>query len=120
MKIGISAAGNRPDSPIDARFGRAGCFQVFDTDNGKYEVIDNSSGRDSMQGAGVQAGELVAGLGVSVMITGHCGPKAFRVLQADGIHVAVGARGTAREAVEQFTKGTIKPTDAPDVVGHWA
>ena len=119
MKIGISAAGNRPDSPVDARFGRAGCFQVFDTDSGTYEVIDNSTGRDSTQGAGVHAGELVAGLGVSVMITGHCGPKAFRVLDGAGIRVMLCGGGTVEQAIRMYMEGGLEEAAGPDVKGHW-
>jgi len=36
MKIAVSAAGRNPDSPMDARFGRAGYFQIFDDANASY------------------------------------------------------------------------------------
>ena len=119
MKIAISAAGRNPDSPMDARFGRAGYFQIFDVDTEKYEVIDNTSGRDAMQGAGIQAGELVAGQGVSVLITGHCGPKAFRVLSGAGIKVMLCGGGTVENAVEKYRAGSLEEAAGPDVNSHW-
>jgi predicted Fe-Mo cluster-binding NifX family protein len=119
MKIAISAAGKKPDSPMDARFGRAGYFQIFDADTGKYEVIDNTSGRNAMQGAGIQSGELVAGCGVSVLITGHCGPKAFRVLNGAGVKVMLCGGGTVENAIEKFMEGGLEEVDGPDVNGHW-
>jgi predicted Fe-Mo cluster-binding NifX family protein len=119
MKIAISAAGRNPDSPMDARFGRAGYFQIFDDDTGEYEVIDNTSGRDAMQGAGVQAGELIAGCGASVLITGHCGPKAFRVLNGAGVKVMLCGGGSVEGALEKFRKGGLKESAGPDVNGHW-
>ena len=119
MKIAISAAGRKPDSPMDARFGRAGYFQIFDTDADEYEIIDNAAGMDAMQGAGVQAGELVAGRGVSVLITGHCGPKAFRVLAAAGIKVMLCSGGTVENAIAKFKNGGLKEIAGPDVNGHW-
>lgn len=119
MKIAISAAGGSPDSPMDARFGRAGYFQIFDDETGEYKVIDNTTGRDAMQGAGVQAGELVASQGVSVLITGHCGPKAFRVLNAAGVKVMLCGGGTVESAVDEYKSGALKEAAGPDVNGHW-
>ena len=119
MKIAISAAGRKPDSPMDARFGRAGYFQIFDTDTGEYETIDNTTGRDAMQGAGVQAGELVAGRGVTTLITGHCGPKAFEVLSSAGVKVVLCGGGTVENAIEKFMNGDLKEAAEPDVNSHW-
>ena len=119
MKIAITAAGRNPDSPMDARFGRAGYFQIFDTDTSEYEVVDNTTGRDAMQGAGVQAGELVASRGVSTLITGHCGPKAFEVLRAAGVKVVLCGGGTVEMAIGRFINGDLKEVAGPDVNSHW-
>jgi predicted Fe-Mo cluster-binding NifX family protein len=59
-------------------------------------------------------------LRAEAVITGHCGPKAFRTLQAAGIQVVVGADGTVADAVEQFKSGELVPSDAADVESHWA
>lgn len=119
MKIAISSAGRKPDSPMDARFARAGYFQIFNTDTGEYEVIDNTAGRDATHGAGVQAGELINGRGVSAIITGHCGPRAFEVLSAAGVKVMLCGGGTVENAVEKFIKGDLKEVAGPDVNSHW-
>jgi len=119
MIIAVSAAGSRPDSPMDARFGRAGYFQVFDTDTGEYETINNVDGMEAMQGAGIQAGELVVSRGASILITGHCGPKAFRVLNAAGVKVMLCGGGTVENAIAKFRKGDLKEAAGPDVNSHW-
>jgi predicted Fe-Mo cluster-binding NifX family protein len=119
MRIAITAAGRSPDSPMDARFGRAGYFQIYDEDTGEYEIIDNTTGMDAMQGAGVQAGELIAGRDVSVLITGHCGPKAFRVLDAAGVKVLLCGGGTVENALDKYREGSLKQAAGPDVKGHW-
>jgi len=119
MKIAVTAAGRHSDSPMDARFGRAGYFQVFDSETGTYEVIDNDSGRDAMQGAGVQAGELIARTGAGILITGHCGPKAFRVLSGAGIRVMLCGGGTVENAIRKFIDGGLEEAAGPDVNGHW-
>lgn len=120
MKIAVTASGNTLDSPVDPRFGRAAFFTVVDADTGAFEVHDNAQNLNAAQGAGIQAAETVSRLGAEVVITGHCGPKAFRALRAANIQIVVGANGTVREAVERFKKGELKAAGTPDVEGHWA
>jgi len=58
--------------------------------------------------------------GAQVVITGHCGPKAFKVLSSAGVKVITGAEGVKiKEALEKYKKGELKPTLEPDVEGHW-
>jgi predicted Fe-Mo cluster-binding NifX family protein len=61
---------------------------------------------------------VVAEQGVSHVITGHCGPKAFRALQAAGIGVITEASGTVAEAVAAFKRGTLTVADAPNSGAH--
>ncbi|MFH1999969.1 MAG: NifB/NifX family molybdenum-iron cluster-binding protein [Planctomycetota bacterium] len=119
MKIAFSSRGPTLDSEIDPRFGRAGMFLIIDTSNQDLIPINNEQNVQAAQGAGIQTAVLVADAGADVVITGHCGPKAFRTLSAAGISVVVGAEGTVKEALEKFQKGSLRPTDSPDVEGHW-
>jgi len=107
------------ESPVDSRFGRAAFFLVVDTESGSVETHSNDQNVNAAQGAGIQAAEAVARLGADVVITGHCGPKAFRTLQAAGIQVVVGAQGAVQQAVDKFKSGELLPTAAADVDGHW-
>lgn len=120
MKIAVTARGSTPDSQIDPRFGRATMFVLVDTETHEVNAVDNSQGTDSSQGAGVQAANTVARLGADLVITGHCGPKAFRALEAVDIQVIVGADGTVGKAIDRFRAGELTPADAPDKQGHWA
>jgi len=120
VKIALTASGASLDAPLDPRFGRAARFVVVDTVTGNVTVHDNTPNLNAAQGAGIQAAEAVSQLGVEVVITGHCGPKAFRALQAAGIQVVTGATGTAKEAVARYQKGELKPATSADVEGHWA
>jgi predicted Fe-Mo cluster-binding NifX family protein len=119
MKTAVTSSGKTLDSPVDPRFGRAARFIVVDAPSGEFEAHDNAQNLNAAQGAGIQAAQTLSRLGVDVLITGHCGPKAFRTLRAAGIQVVVGAEGTVREAVERFRKGELKPSEAADVEGHW-
>jgi predicted Fe-Mo cluster-binding NifX family protein len=75
---------------------------------------------NAAQGAGIQAAERVARLGVESIVTGHCGPKAFQVLSAAGIKVFNTGTESVAAALESYRKGTLKEASTPDVEGHWA
>ena len=119
MKIVVTSESATLDSFIDPRFGRAAKFILFDTDTSEFEPVDNAQNVNAPQGAGIQAAETVSRLGAEYVITGHCGPKAFRTLQAANIRVIVGAEGTVAEAIEKFKSGELSATDTADVEGHW-
>lgn len=120
MKVYITSSGTTLDSPVDPRFGRAPRFLAVDADTGAFEAIDNEQVLNAPQGAGIQAAETVANGGADALLTGHCGPKAFRALRAAGVAVYLGLHGlTAAEALERLRKGEIQPSDGADVEGHW-
>jgi predicted Fe-Mo cluster-binding NifX family protein len=120
MKVLVTSTGKTLDASLDARFGRAKFFAVVETESADFEIVHNNAAREASQGAGIQAAELAAQLGVKTVITGHCGPKAFAALKAAGIEVVSGASGTVRQAVEAFKTGVLKSSSAADVSGHWA
>ena len=70
--------------------------------------------------AGIQAAKTVSRSEADYVITGHCGPKAFRALESAGIKVVTGVDGTVAEAVERLKSGEVVASKAPDVAGHWA
>lgn len=119
MKLAITASGPDLSSPVDMRFGRARYLLVVDTSDRKVTPLDNHAGMDATQGAGIQAAQAVVDSNASVLITGHCGPKAFRALRAAGIHVYLTPETTVDEAITLFQKGEIKHISAADVDSHW-
>ena len=119
MKIAISAQGDTLEAPVDPRFGRAKKFIVVDLDSGEIEAVDNAQNMNAAQGAGIQAAQNVVNLGVEALLTGHCGPKAFRVLSAAKVKVFAGAAGSVAEALEKYKNGELKESESADVEGHW-
>ncbi len=119
MKVVVTSTGSSVDAAVDPRFGRAAVFVMVDTETGETRVEDNAAGVAAAQGAGIQAAETVSRLGAQCLVTGHCGPKAFRSLRAAGIEVYTGASGTVSDAVEQLKSGALNRADGPDVGGHW-
>jgi len=119
MKIVVSASGQGLEARVAPRFGRAAGFVLFDTQTREVRQVDNSQSLNTAQGAGIQAAEAVARLGAECLITGHCGPKAFRTLQAAGIKLYTGADGTVGEALAALEAGRLKLAEGADVEGHW-
>jgi predicted Fe-Mo cluster-binding NifX family protein len=83
-------------------------------------VIDNQQSREASHGAGILAAERIFRTGSKVLITGHCGPKAFRVLHAAGIKVYPCEAATVTEALNQYREGKLVEAKSADVSGHWA
>jgi predicted Fe-Mo cluster-binding NifX family protein len=120
MRIAVTSQGDSLDDPVDPRFGRAMRFLVLDTETGNLQVVDNTPNLNTAQGAGPQAAEILSRLGVQAVITGHCGPKAFRALSAAGIRVFNTDAPTVAEALERFRSGKLTGVQSADVEGHWA
>jgi len=119
MKICITARGETLDSMLDERFGRAEKFIIYETETGEFEAVDNAQNLQAMQGAGVQSAQKVIASGVKILITGHCGPKAYITLKAGGVKVYTGAKDTVKKAIDDYLKGELKEIIAPDVESHW-
>jgi predicted Fe-Mo cluster-binding NifX family protein len=119
MKIAVTSQGKELDSPVDPRFGRAAYILVVDSETLNFEVLDNQENVNSLKGAGIQAAANVHNKGAEVLLTGFCGPNAFRTLKAAGIKVANDASGTVRQAVQSFLEGKLPLADKANVEGHW-
>ena len=119
MRIAISSTGKNLDSNLDPRFGRAAYFIIFDAETMDFEAVENTQNFNLPQGAGIQAGKTIADQHVDTLITGHCGPKAFKVLQNAGVRIVTGAGGKVADAVDQFIKGELAVASGADVDGHW-
>ncbi|GAB6094647.1 NifB/NifX family molybdenum-iron cluster-binding protein [Desulfatiferula olefinivorans] len=119
MKIAITSRGKDLDAQVDPRFGRAAYIVLVDSDTLAFEVIDNSENLNAFKGAGIQAATLVSDKGAEVLLTGHCGPNAFKALDAAGVKVANDAQGTVRDVVAAFNEGRFTYATEADVDGHW-
>jgi len=119
MKVAVTTAGNDPSADVDPRFGRVKNLLIFDTETGEHEILDNSANLGATQGAGIQTAKRVAESGAEAVITGHCGPNAFRTLEAAGVQVITGVEGRISDALARFQEGSLKPAKGADVQGHW-
>jgi len=119
MKIAITSQGTKLDSQVDPRFGRAAYILIVDSETLSFDVLDNKENVDSLKGAGIQAAANIYNKGAEVLLTGFCGPNAFKTLNAAGVKVANDASGTVREAVQAFLDGRLSFADKENVEGNW-
>lgn len=120
MKYVISVKEESVDAKVDSRFGRAQMFALYDSKSGECSWHPNTQNFQASQGAGIQTAQNVVNLGAEAVISGHCGPKAFMVLQAAGVKVySIQGDVTLKEAVKQVEAGEVKEMKGADVEGHW-
>jgi predicted Fe-Mo cluster-binding NifX family protein len=119
LKIAFTTSGRSLDSLLDPRFGRAPGFLIYETDDGSTEYISNTQNYNAVQGAGIQSAQNLGGAGVSAVVTGHCGPKAYSVLTRAGIKVYNTNLATVAEALEALRSGDMPAAGGPDRESHW-
>lgn len=119
MIIAIPSEGTDPSSPLARRLGRADYFLFYNNASGEWRSVDNRAGLDLAQGAGVQAAQTLTAEDAQVLLSGHCGPRAFRALAAAGISVCTGASGTVSEVLEAWQAGHLEIAAEADVDSHW-
>jgi predicted Fe-Mo cluster-binding NifX family protein len=119
MRIAVSTQGKDLESQVDSRFGRASNFILLDTDTMRFDVIENKQSLDLPQGAGIQSAQNILLHKPDVVLTGNCGPKAFRVLQAAGVKIVVSAQGRIADAINDYLGGKYAVAAKANVEGHW-
>jgi len=118
VKVAVTSSGPTLDDQVEARFGRCPYFLIVDTDSMQFEALENPNIALG-GGAGIQSAQMMAERGVSHLLTGNCGPNAFRVLGQAGVEVVVGVTGRAREAVERFRAGEFASAGSANVQSHF-
>ena len=119
MKIAVTSKGTDLDSQVNPRFGRTSYILIVDSEGFDFEVLDNKKNANALKGAGIQAASMISDRGAEVLLTGYCGPNAFKTLEAAKIRVANGASGSVRDALKAYLDGKLLLSDRPNVHGHW-
>lgn len=117
--VAVSCEGPSLEDAVDPRYGRAGGFVIaaYPDGGGEPEIsyLDNGDAQMLPQGAGIATTEHLASAGVSVVISGYVGPKAFEALRAAGISVIQDMDGmSAGEALRRWRAGECREALAPN------
>jgi predicted Fe-Mo cluster-binding NifX family protein len=119
MRVAITSKGTNLESEVDPRFGRAQYLIIADTESREYEVLDNSENINAFKGAGIKAASMVSRKDVDALLTGYCGPKAFKTLAAAGVKVVNDVEGTVAQALDLAAKGSLNYASDANVEAHW-
>jgi predicted Fe-Mo cluster-binding NifX family protein len=118
MRIAVSTTAPSLDAEVDPRFGRCQHFIIIDPQTMEFEALDNSNATAS-GGAGISTAQMIAGKGVEVVLTGNCGPNAYRTLSAAEVRVITGVSGKIKDAIEDFKAGKLQASSQPSVGDHY-
>ena len=118
MIIAITATGQKMDSQVDPRFGRAAYFLIGNSEIMDFGVFENNN-VTAGGGAGINSAKVVIDAGAEAVLTGNCGPNAERTLRAAGAKLYTGVKGTVAEAIDLFLDGKLKEADGPNVQSHF-
>ena len=114
--IAISACGRDLDACVEPRFGRTRFFVLVDPNTEDWESFDNMANISSLQDVGIlTAKNLTKNQAVKTVLTGHCGPKAFKELKEAGVKVFLNAGGTVRFALNKLLQGELQESAEPNV-----
>lgn len=119
MKIAVTSTGINLDAQVDPRFGRASYIIIVDSETFDFEVLDNKENVNALKGAGIQAASTISDKGAEVLLTGFCGPNAFKALKAANIEVANDTGGSVKDAVKSYLNGKLPLSDKANVEGQW-
>ena len=119
MKVAVTAKGVLLSDEVDPRFGRAPYILIVDTETMNFDAINNSENVNAFKGAGIQAATMISEKGAEVLLTGYCGPNAFKTIEAAGIKVVSDVTGTVKEAVSSFLTDPVEYSKGANAEGHW-
>ena len=120
QKIAFSAQGKDVKSLLDPRFGRCSGLVLVDLTTMESQWIPNEQNLRAAQGAGIQTAQNIIAAGAQALISGHCGPKAFQVLEAANIPIFLSETLPIEQIVSLFKADKLTRLSSPDVEGHWA
>ncbi|MBA7535016.1 hypothetical protein ES705_27266 [subsurface metagenome] len=113
MRIGIPTMGDRGlEETVSEHFGRAPTFTIVDMKTNEVKVLPNTS---EHFGGFKLPPEILAEVGVEVMLCSGLGPRAISMFEQFGVEVYVGVDSggtTVGDAISAFQAGRL--TEASD------
>ena len=117
MRVAVTSEGAGLEALVDPRFGRCRYFVIVDTGTQEVETVENVATSEG-SGAGVRAVRLLAKHDADAIVTGRCGPNAFRALKASQIAVYTTAAGSVGECVQRLVADKLSRSEAPSAESH--
>jgi predicted Fe-Mo cluster-binding NifX family protein len=119
MKVAVTSSDGTMEGAVDARCGRCRKFVESAADSKTGRVMDNAADPYLSQEAGLQTARTILKAGAQAVISGHIGPKAFRMLSSAGIAIYSASNMSVAEAITRYEEGSLTKLSAADVQGRW-
>lgn len=104
MKLFIPVENNDGlNSKLDARFGRAEYFLIYDMEKQAVESVEANPYKNMDHGVGIKVASYAVGTGCTVAVGAQPGPKAASVLQRINMKIVEMKGGTVKEAIEKVS-----------------
>jgi len=118
MKIAITSHGENHHAAVDSRFVQADYFILFDPKSATWDSHPHTKSLRDPHEASIQAVQTLAKTGANVLITGHVGPKAFKLLQTQQITLYSFGKinSTVEEALSAFLSGKLSTITVPNAL----
>ncbi len=113
MRIAAAVEGKELSDTIAPHIGAASHILIMDTDSVSFQVKENRIDPSLAQGSGLQTCRNVIEFGAELLITGACGPRAYRKLEASGIRVVPGAGEAAGNMIRRVIDNEHSPSQGP-------
>ena len=120
MKIAITSMGNDLDSIVDHRFGRAAYILIVESETLEFEVINNKENANAKKNAGINSAKTIIKKEAKILLTGSCGPKAFKALKEAKVKVIQHMMiNFVKDAIKIFNEGKLVFASHANVKSHW-
>lgn len=108
MKVAVPSNGDRGlNETVGEHFGRVPTYTIVDPETGDVQVVPNTSGH--MAGGSGYPPDLLAPLGVKVLVCRGLGRRAVGMFERMGIDVFIGASGTVKDAIDMWKNNRLQP-----------
>lgn len=96
---------------VGEHFGRVPTYTLVDTETDAVRVVANSS--EHAGGVGLPA-EILADLGIDVLLCQGAGRRAIQILSQKGIQVCIGVSGSVSAAIDAWKTGGLTAAGESD------
>ncbi len=116
MKVCVTATSASFDGPVDPHFGRCLYFVIVDTDYMGFEILKNKS-TSALDGAGIQAAQMILNREIDIVITRFVGSKVFSMLSSKSIDIFLFTTGSVADAIQAYKDNNLEKLESPNSPG---
>ncbi len=108
MIIAVALNENNSSALVDEHFGRCAWYCIYNSENSKFEYIENAN-RSAEEGAGSKSAEMLSQKGIQIAIAGRFGVKVVEFFRKNNIQMIIPeTQKNLEEILEMFNNYKLK------------